>query len=245
MTISLVGVFADARALWRSERQLLVPVAAVFFFLPMLGIVLLLAGSAFPASATPEEMRAAVAAFYSANLLWVLLANLAIHFGSFALFNLFLQGGGRTLGEVLRLTLRRFLPLLAIDLLAGLLFGIGMSLFVLPGLFLFARTWLAAPAFAAVPEKGPADAYRQAWRRSRGFDWIVMLGAAALVLLAAMLAIVVATGVLAALGGLAGAGALAEVLGYVVAATIGGWAWTMLALLRISLYRLTAPSSGT
>jgi hypothetical protein len=50
-------------------------------------------------------------AFYWANLLPILLANLAIDFGTFAVLNLYLQGGGRTLGEVLVLTLRRLLPM--------------------------------------------------------------------------------------------------------------------------------------
>jgi hypothetical protein len=130
MTLGLAGVLADARALWRSERDLLLPIAGMFFVVPMLAIILLLADSGF-ADVAPEKLREAVMAFYVANLVPILLANLAIEFGTFATLNLYLQGGGRTLGEVLLLTLRRFLPWLAIDITAALLFSFGSSLFLL------------------------------------------------------------------------------------------------------------------
>ncbi|MGC5220815.1 hypothetical protein, partial [Escherichia coli] len=80
--------------------------------------------------------------------------NIAIDFGTFAIFNLYLQGGGRTLGEVLLITLKRFAAFFVLNLIAGLLFSFGLSLFVIPGLFVVARTWLAGPALAADPAAG-------------------------------------------------------------------------------------------
>jgi hypothetical protein len=239
MTLRLAGVLADARTLWRSERELLLPIAGVFFVVPMLGIVLLLDGSGF-AAVPPEKLREAVMAFYVANLLPILLANLALDFGTFAVLNLYLQGGGRTLGEVLLLTLRRFLPFLVIDITAALLFSFGSSLFVVPGLFAFARTWLAAPAFAAAPEKGVVDAFRQGWRRSAGFSWIVLLVAAGLTFVVALLLVLVSTGVLGGFAALIGDTRVAVVLGYVVTALIGGFAWSVLGVLRVAAYRASA-----
>ena len=243
MTLGLAGVLADARALWRSERELLLPIAGMFFVVPMLGIVLLLAGSGF-AQVAPEKLRDAAMAFYVANLLPILLANLAIDFGTFAVLNLYLQGGGRTLGEVLLLTLRRFLPFLAIDIIAALLFSFGSSLFLLPGLFAFARTWLAGPAFAAAPERGLIEAFRQGWRRSSGFGWIVLLAAAGLVFLGAMLLIVLSTGLLAGIAAAVGDERVGLVTGYVAAALVGGGAWSALGVLRVAAYRRSEPGQG-
>jgi hypothetical protein len=243
MTRGLAGVIADARALWRSERELLLPIAGMFFVVPMLGIVLLLAGSGF-ADVPPEKLREAVMAFYVANLLPILLANLAIDFGTFAVLNLYLQGGGRTLGEVLLLTLRRFLPFLVIDITAALLFSFGSSLFLLPGLFAFARTWLAGPAFAAAPERGLLEAFRQGWRRSGGFVWIVLLALAGLTLLGAMMLVVVATGLLGGIAALIGDERVGLVTGYVVAALIGGLAWSVMGVLRVAAYRRSEPRQG-
>ncbi|MDV3455486.1 hypothetical protein RZN05_00705 [Sphingomonas sp. HF-S4] len=244
MRLDLVGVLADARALWRRERELLVPIAGMFFFVPMLAIVLLLANSGFPGDATPEQLREAIAAFYEANIVAILAANLAIAFGSFTVLNLFFQGGGRTLGEVLGITLRRFLPYLAIYLIASVLFSFGLSLLVLPGLFVFGRTWLAAPSFAAMPEKGPIHAFREGWRRSAGFNWIVLLAAAMVTVIVAMLLIVVSSVLIGGLATLVEA-RVALVIGHVVTALIGGLAWTGFALLRVAAYRRTEPSIGT
>jgi hypothetical protein len=205
--------------------------------------VLLLATSGFPGEAAPEQLREAIAAFYEANIVPILAANLAIAFGSFAVLNLFLQGGGRTLGEVLRIALRRFLPYLGIYVIASLLVSFGLSALVLPGLFAFGRTWLVAPCYAAAPEKGPIDAFRQGWKRSAGFNWIVLLAAALLIVVAAMLLIVLSS---VAIGGLAALveARIALVIGHLVTALIGGFAWTGFALIRVAAYRRGAPSTG-
>lgn len=244
MTLNLVGVLADARTLWRRERELLVPIAGMFFFVPMLAIVLLLANSGFPGDAAPEQLREALAAFYAANIVPIIAANLAITFGTFVVLNLFFQGGGRTLGEVLLIALRRFLPYLGIYVIGSLLVSFGLSLLLLPGMFAFGRTWLAAPAYAVAPEKGPIHAFRQGWSRSAGFNWIVLLAAATVTVLVAMLLIVLSS---VAIGGLATLveARVALVIGHIVTALIGGLAWTGFALLRVAAYRRTEPSIGT
>lgn len=244
MKLSFAGVFADAGALWRSERMLLLRIAGVFYVLPVLGIVLLLVGSGFPPDVPPEQVRDAIGRFYSDNLLPILFANLASDFGTFAVLNLFLQGGGRTLGEVLMLTLRRFLPFLVLDLLAGFVFGLGMSLFVLPGLFAFARTWLAAPAFAARPEAGLIEAFRQGWRRSGGVAWLILLGVVAVTMLGTLGAVVAASAVTGTLAAIAGGNQIVASIGYLAVAIIGGLAWTALTVLRVAAYRATAASTG-
>ncbi|NIJ19605.1 hypothetical protein FHS95_001274 [Sphingomonas naasensis] len=243
MTIRLAGVLADARKLWRGERELLLAIGGVFFVLPMLGIVLLLASAGF-ADVAPEKLREAVMAFYAANLAPILLANVAIDFGTFAVLNLYLQGGGRTLGEVLLLALRRFLPFLAIDVIAALLFSIGSSLFLLPGLFAFGRTWLAGPAYAAAPERGVLDAFRQGWQRSAGFGWVVLLAAAGLVFVAALLLMLLSTALTAIVVALVADGRAHAAVSYVLTALIGGLAWTVLALLRVAAYRGSEPRQG-
>lgn len=244
MTLGLAGVLADARTLWRGERELLLPIAGVFFVLPMLGMVLLLADAGF-ADVAPEKLREAVMAFYVANLAPILLANIAIDFGTFAVLNLYLQGGGRTLGEVLVLSLRRFLPFLAIDIIAALLFSFGSSLFLLPGLFAFGRTWLAGPAYAAAPERGPLDAFRQGWRRSAGFNWIVLLAAAGATFVGVILLMALSTAILAGLAALISDARIVTTISYVLTAMIGGFAWSVLALLRVAAYRRSEPSTGT
>lgn len=239
MKFSFAGVFADAGLIWRSERELLLRLAGVFYVLPLLGIVLLLAASHFPPDVPPEQARDAVMAFYSANLLPILIAQLTIDFGTFAVLNLFLQGNGRTLGEVLKLSVMRLLPYVGIDLLCGFAFTIGTSLLIVPGLFLFARTWLAAPAYTARPEDGVIEAFRQGWVRSRGFAWLTMLAAVIALMLGALGAVVAVNALIGVLSALTGGSEVVAMLAYVATAIIGGLAWTGMTVLRVAAYRGT------
>ncbi|RYY41945.1 MAG: hypothetical protein EOP59_11145 [Sphingomonadales bacterium] len=238
MKLSLSGVFADAGAMWRSERKLIAPVAGVFFTLPMLGIVLLLDGIQIAPDATPEQLRAALTGFYDAHIVPLLLISLLLDFGSFALLNLFLQGGGRTLGQVLALTLQRFFLFEVIAIAARVLLTIGASLFLLPGLFAYARIWLAAPGFAAQPEAGLTGAAREGWMLSRGFVWITLLGIMAVVFVAGMFALFVLATLFGTIAAAIGDAMFVPMLGYVVCALFGSLIWTALALLRVAAYRL-------
>lgn len=87
-------------------------------------------------------------------------------------------------------------------------------------------------------------AFRQGWRSSAGFGWIVLLAAAGFVLLGAMMLVVVSTGVLAGLGAAVGDEQVVVAIGYVVTALIGGFAWSTLAVLRVAAYLRTAPKQG-
>jgi hypothetical protein len=244
MSFDLAGVLADARLLWRRERVLLLPVAGVFFFLPMLAVMLMLASSNFPADVPAEKLGEAVSAFYAAHLLPILLCNLAIDFGGVVVLNLFLQGNGRTLGEVLGISIRRLPVFLGIQIIVGLAFALGASLLLAPGLFAWSRLWLAAAHYAAQPHEGPLEAFRQGWKRSGGWGWAVLLGAGAAVMVASLLLLVVVTGILAGLAAIFDAHVMA-VATYLATALVGAFAWTALALVRVAAYRRSAPSSGT
>jgi hypothetical protein len=57
MSFTSRGVLADAATLWRAERELLVALAGLFFVVPMLAAILLVAGMDMPA--TPIRRRCA------------------------------------------------------------------------------------------------------------------------------------------------------------------------------------------
>lgn len=244
MKLSLSGMFADAGTMWRNHREILSAIAGVFFLLPILGILFLMAQGGLPIDGDPAKLNEAVQKFYGDNLLSFLLANLMIDFGTFAVFVLFLQPGERTLGETLLLTLRRLLPFIAVDVIAAVLFGLGASLFLLPGLFAFGRTWLAAPALAAAPEGGILGAFVQGWRRSDGFRWLLLIGAGAATLLAAVFVILLSSIPLGLLGAAIGDNPFLEMAGYVLVAVFGSLAWVTLALIRVAAYRRTEPRQG-
>ncbi|RYY25704.1 MAG: hypothetical protein EOP62_12660 [Sphingomonadales bacterium] len=244
MRLSLSGVFADAGAMWRNHRDILGAITGVFFVVPILGILFLMAQGGLPTDPDPVKLNEAVQKFYSDNLLSFLLANLMIDFGTFAVLILFLQPGNRTLGETLMLALRWLLPFIVIDVIAAILFGVGASLFLLPGLFAFGRTWLAAPALAANPEQGMLGAFREGWQRSNGLRWLLLIGASAATILIAIFVILLGSILLGMVASAAGDNQLFEMTGYVLIAIIGGIAWVTTALIRVSAYRRTEPRQG-
>lgn len=245
MTLTFAPVFAEAGRLWRAERNLLMPLASVFFFLPLLATVLLLASNPLPTSTDPAATYAAVQALAERYVFPLLAVDLVMHFGGFAILNLYLQGGGRTLGEVLALTLRRFGSFVIIALAARLAFSIGLSLFILPGLLIFARTWLAGAAYAAQPEDGMLAAFRSGWRRSGRFNWAVMLFSASATLFAGLGAMMIAAPLLGLIAGMFGSSEAVLLVGNVALAFIAMLVWTAMTLLSIAFYRLTTASSGT
>ncbi|MBB4840554.1 hypothetical protein HNP52_003646 [Sphingomonas kyeonggiensis] len=245
MSLTSRGIFLDAVSLFRAERELLIALAGMFFVVPMLGAVLLVSGLQLPATQDAEKLREAIMAFYDANLLTILAISLVMDFGSFAIFNLFLRGDGRTLGQVLLLALKRFGAFFVLNTIAGLLFSFGLSLFVIPGLYMLVRTWLAGPAFAADPAIGILGAFREGWRRSAGVTGFALLGLASMIFFLALGLVLIAGGILGTIAGLIGGVQAIAPVSWLVSALIGGAAWAALALIRVAAYRLGgAPRQG-
>lgn len=244
MRLSIGGVLADAAALWRAERDVLTRVAGVFFLLPILALAMLATTLPLSEKATPDEVRAVVSAFYAANLVWLLLISLLLDFGSLVLLNLFLRGP-ETLGAKLAAAATRLLPFVLIGFANGAMINLGFWLLVVPGLYIFGRTWLMGPAYAANPQAGLLGGVEQGFRMSHGNGWRIALlgigtalivGSAGFVLLIVMQAIAV----------LAGGAAWVQAIALVPVATAGAAGYIAFTLVRVAVYRRLAGSiSGT
>ncbi|WP_313535647.1 hypothetical protein [Sphingomonas sp.] len=246
MTLRLAGLFADAKTLWQRERTLVFPVAGLFFLLPSLGMLLLMVQGAPDLESLSDQ--AVLLAFYQkfveANVVPIAIAYLAVDYGILALFSLYLRGQGQTLGQVMTAALRRLFPFLLLEVAVSIGFQLGFSLFIAPGLFLFARTWLAAPAYAARPEAGLIEAFKQGWLRSSGVTGLLFLLVAAMIFAGGIGAMAVASVFTGLLATAAGGGVVPEFLGYLLLSVIGAGVWTALVILRVAAYRATEPRQG-
>lgn len=249
MNLRFAGLFADAGNLWRAERSLVLAVAGVFFWLPLLGILLLIVANPPQLPAAPDKAAEALRTFYGqftqANLVPLAVANFAMDYGTFAILSLYLQGGGRMLGQVLALALRRLFPFLVLELLVGFALSLGLSLFVVPGLFLFARTWLAAPAYAANPKAGLLGAFQQGWVRSGGVHWLIFLLVGAALCVAGIGAMALAQAVTGLVATAFGGGAATEFFSCAVMSLVVALFLTGLTVMRVAAYRATEPRHGT
>ncbi|HEU4960469.1 MAG TPA: hypothetical protein VFT56_08680 [Sphingomonas sp.] len=195
MTIDWPGVAADAWGRWRRDRQLLLPIAGLFLFLPQFAFYLL--AQPFPAL-TPEEARDTAAllkpdsplmGWASHNAPGMLAAVLLMTFGSLAVLCLYLDGRPGTPGRALRRAIGLFPRYLLAAIVAGLPAGpieLMLVILVLPCLYLLGRLMLVGPALVAERPIGVFRAIARSFAltRRRG---LAMTALAAGVMLTAML----------------------------------------------------------
>ena len=84
-----------------------------------------------------------------------------------------LRGRPVAVGDALSRVTSQFLPLVVVWLLFVPVFFLGLSLFVLPGLYLGGRLLLAFPA-CVLDGRGALDSLSTSWRRTRGVSLTVM-----------------------------------------------------------------------
>jgi hypothetical protein len=245
MRLSLGSVVADAVLLWRSERDLVVRIAGVLYVLPFLALMMVMSGFEIPEQGTPEQAFEAFGDYYRAHLVWLFLLSAVLELGTLALLNLYLQRG-LTVLETLKASLLRLLPFFLLGYANGAVIQLGITLFIVPGLYVFGRTWMMGAAYAAEPERGLLGAVERGFRMSARNGWrIAMLGVGVVVItLAAMLVLLIVSQMLVALSG----GAIwAQALFLVPVAVVAAAAYVAFTLVRIAAYRRLAAgsSSGT
>ena len=252
MKIDWAAVFADAWGRFRRDRQLLMPLAGLFLFLPQFAFYLLSSPlPQIPADATDAASLLApgspLLAWMTANAGWMLLTVLLMAFGGLAVLMLYLGGERQTLGSALRrspgLFPRYLLAAVAVGLPAAPV-QLGLLILFVPCLYLLGRLLLVGPVLVGERPIGVGQAIARSFAltRRRG---LVMMGIAALALFVGMLAPapfrLVSESLQRAHEDNPVTIALLEALGSALAAAVA----LATALVQIALYRrLTASISG-
>lgn len=182
MSSGLAGIFAEAAALWRGDRDLWIRVAAVFYFLPMLA--LLFFASEPPAGdpdIAPEAAMQAALDWLAANAGWFAGAWLVQALGSCVLLALLLDPARPSLGQALGRAPRLLPGFLLVRLMTLLLVAAGSFAFLLPGLYAAGRTLVAGASYIAEPERGPFAAFVAGIRRTDRRGWMLLLAGMTLV----------------------------------------------------------------
>lgn len=179
MRLTLGRVLGDAWTILRREGDLVLRVAAPFVFLPAFAVQLLAA----PAPALPQSPRdqAAMQAWFEqlsawgqANAGWYLLADLIGIYGLAALTILLVHPARPDVKTALITAARRFGRFLLANLLVTIPVGLGLWVFVLPGLYIQARLIATIPALVVEAPLGAARAVGRSWRLTRREWWGVL-----------------------------------------------------------------------
>lgn len=196
------AAWKDASALVAANREVLLILAGVFFFLPNLLLALVLGEPQVAPNATSDQMMAGVVDFYRAGWLPMLLTALAQIVGFLAILRLMRDRQRPTVGEAIRTGFIGLPTCFAAQLMFALGFGlaggllVGLAALVLPALavvltlllaaflvFAGVRLILIAPVIALEGERNPLAAIARSWAMTKGNFWRIL---AFLVLVAAL-----------------------------------------------------------
>jgi hypothetical protein len=188
MTQSFVRLLADAWGVFRREADLILRIAGALVFLPAFAVQVLCDPlPAIPAQPRDEAAMAAWIALVSAwgedNALWYLLADLVGMVGLAAIALLLLAPEKPSVGEALRGAVRRIGRFVIANLLVAITVGLGLWVFVLPGLYFQARLIAVLPVIAAEPDRSAARAVGRSWQLTTGVSWAILGAVVALFLL--------------------------------------------------------------
>lgn len=194
MTLTFSRLLADAWSLFRRQADLILRIALPLVVFPAFAVQLLC--DPLPPLPPPprdqpmlEAWIAQVGIWGQTNAIWYLLADGVSVFGLAAIAILLLDPDRPVVGGALRTAGTRLVPFILASLLIAVPVGMGMWLFVLPGLWVQGRLSAVIPLLARAPRQRVIPAIRTSWRATRGAGF-ALAGAVVSVFLLQWLAIV-------------------------------------------------------
>lgn len=233
MKFSYSEVWADTVAMLKAHGSLIAALAGVFYFLPTL-----LTGYFLP-QPSPSESNpfGPMIDYFRTNWHWLVLGNIINMVGAIAIYRLLLGERGQTVGGAIAaaLPILPFYFLMSIITNFSILFG--LFLFVVPGLYLLGRLFLASPVLVAQTPRNPIAAISGSWGLTRGHGWAV----AGLIVIVALVGLLLSFVVTAVLGGVllivGGREGIGEVLLLILSSAASTALAVVLVVLVAAIYR--------
>ena len=177
MRLRIAELVADAWAMWRADRELLLGVAGPFWFLPSLALAMLvppppvLPGNAEPGTREAVLWAEALAQWMADQGGWYVLAAAIGGLGTVTLYVAYLDRTRPDLRDALRLGAATWPRYMLFSAAAGVTAMAGLLLWVVPGLYLLGRLLPAGPALVAERPLGAITAVGRGFAISRGAGW--------------------------------------------------------------------------
>jgi hypothetical protein len=239
MKFSYSAIWADVMALLKRHGALVAAIAGVFLFLPAL---LLGYFAPLPPAEEGRNMIEAITAHYRENAHWFLLISFVSMIGTLGIMYLVFRPNV-TVGGAIAAGAAMFPFYFIASFLASFLIGIGLLLFLVPGIYLFGRLAPLAAVMAAENLRNPIEALRRTWAVTRGKGWAV-IGIFLLVGLAGAVLVSVATSILGIIIALALPRELAHFLNLLISTSATTALQVVLILLYAAVYRALVAGAG-
>ena len=171
MKFSYSEVWNEAVELLRSNATIVLALAGVFLFLPVLLV------AHFLPVQPPEDVKELMRfyqEYFVANWHWLIIGRLIAMVGEISILLLFLDARGRSVGTLIAAALMLLPFYFLTSLLGGIMAGIGFLLLIVPGLYLIGRLAMAGPHVAAASERNPIAAITRSFELTKGCGWAVL-----------------------------------------------------------------------
>jgi len=256
----------DSNLAWRQasativvNRDVLLPLAGVFFLLPRLAASLLLPEPPVVSGSDPVAMATAMEHFYSQLLPWLIPMALFQGVGTLAILTLFTDRTRPTVAQAIKLGARGLLPYLG----AQILFALGMVLIggglvmlaafsgsnglsgtvllavIVAAVVAYVHLVLVAPVIAVERLYHPIAALRRSWQLTRG-NALRVLGFLVLLSVVAMVAMLAALSVTSAVAALLGGSEAVRVTKAVVSGVLSGTIMLVMTSVLAAVHRQLA-----
>jgi hypothetical protein len=247
MKFSYSEVWEDTILLLRSNASLVAALAGAFLFLPAL-----LVGHFLPQAVPGDDLGAYLRDFgdyLRQNSIWLMLQALANAIGMIAILILVFARQGTSVGGALTAAIVILPFYFVAGLIANFIVLAGLILFIVPGLYLFARLVPLGPVVVAENRRNPLTAIARAFEVTKGNGWAV-LGLVILVAIPGAILIQLVNILFGIVFGIAAGRDVAQLLRLIVTSAAAAALTVVLLLLYAALYRALAgsksgPASGT
>jgi hypothetical protein len=171
MAFSYNDVWEDTVRLIRANAPLLIAIAGVFIFLPALILAVMLPAPE-PQTQNAERAMRIFIDYARGAWPWFLLVGLFNIVGSAAMMRL-VFARETTVGAALVFGLTLLPFWLLVQIICGFIFGFGLLLLIVPGLYLIGRLVPATAVLVAEPGRNPFAVIGRSFALTRGHGWAI------------------------------------------------------------------------
>lgn len=232
----------DSVSLLKSHTTLTGAIAAVFLFVPSLAIAWFGPTPIEARGGTLDQLLTAFRANALQFLPYQLVAAVFALVGTVAILRLWLSRSGTSVGEAIGFALRLLPTLIVLQILTGLILGMGFILLIIPGLYLIGRLALVSPVLADGGLYNPIEALAASWALTRGNGWSIFFFLF-LVMIALGITMLILTGVVSLVAG-SGPGIGHIISGFLEAALGAVASMVSLAISAAAYRQLAMPRSA-
>lgn len=193
MKLSYDAIWQDIVMMLKAHADIILVVAGAFMFLPTLAQAIYLPPPAM--EGFDQKSLEGLALYYEANIIPLLALRLVTLLGAGTLLSLFLDPDRPTVGGAIAAAARMLPSLFFVSLIEQMMMLGGFLLFIIPGLYIIARTVVSDAAVMAEGISNPIRAIARSFQMTAGLGWqvfglVAILGVVSWIAASALTAII-------------------------------------------------------